>query len=171
MATESDDTPRTVARQKIIETAQLNCYEARSQCIRVKSQMGDVPREYLLAFQDAILDYYWALKPLADEPPVHGWWEEVELSDQWTVASDGGDGDETGFVTGVDSIDGIEDDIETVRERKKTVRGLATFEHQQQRVLPFQVLKDISGVLDEATGRLGFIPATPTPVETDPEPI
>lgn len=162
---------RAQARRKIIETAQLNCYEARSRCLRAKSRFGDVPRDHRLGFQDAILDYYWALKPLREADPVVNWWDNVELSGQWTVAGDGGDEAEPQAVTGLDSIDGLGDSAETTRYQKSTIRGRQTVEQTQQKILPFSVLKDISGVLDDAAGRLGFNPDTPMPDETDPEPI
>lgn len=164
MSQTDEETPRTVARQKIIETAQLNCYEVRSQCIRFKSEFGTVPRGHLLAFQDAILDYYWALRPMREAPAVREWWKDVELSKEWKP-----DGD--GPASGLDAVDEIDESEDTVQERRYTVRGWEVDEHTQQQVLSFKTLKDISGVLDEAASKLGFTPTTPTPVETDPDPV
>jgi len=184
--TEQDERPGSNTRRRIIEEAQLQCFQARSACIRARDAYGEVPRDYRRYFQETILDYYWALKPLKDEPPVDDWWDLVELSANWRtvmreapqVSADGGEPATVGpertdskARTGLDTLKHLDEATEVITEAQQSYLGSWSAEIERPHVLPHAVLKDLSDRLDEAWGRLGGNPTTPTPIELDPEPI
>ena len=160
MSNNGDEPQRANTRRRIIEQAQLHCYETRSICHRAKNRYGEVPREIRLDFQEANVDYYWALRPLREESVVKSWWNDHDLAKV--------DGEE---LTGLDSILELDGETESVTDVHHTVRGISQTTQTFQRVYPFTVLRDISGVLDDAARKLGFAPDAPLAVETEPEPV
>lgn len=142
-------------RKDIIENAQQFCHYVRAECQEVRSQNGQVPEDYRFWFQSAITNYYWALRPMREEPAVMDWWDEVELSDRWTHPET----DEP--FAGLDLINDVNELSEVVPVEKKTIRGRKTEQQSQPVALPFTILQDISGALDDAGARLGFTPSAP----------
>jgi len=193
MATEPDesDNPRSV-RERLIEHAQLQTWEARSELQQAQMlQNGEAPRQVRMKLQQAISDYYHALKPLHNRPELegdrdNGWWNTVTLSDDWTttqyreeqqVTGDVYSGPRIETVTvpvevpvqGLDSIRDLERSYETDTKTQSGLRGRRTETVRRKTVLPGDVLIDIIGTLDEAAGKVGFQPDMGIPeAETDP---
>lgn len=154
MSANAEEEQRSTTRKRLIEVAQMLCYEARSKCLRAKSQYGRVPRVDRIGFQIAIVDYYWALRPLRKDAAVAELWKNEPLSEGWT-------GDNGEPITGLDAINEVDDITVYDSVKEVTMRGGQENEVPRDMVLPFPVLKDISGVLDDAAGKLGFNPETP----------
>jgi hypothetical protein len=167
---ESGGGPKT-ARQRIIEEAQLQCYDARSEYQQAALLLsGQVSREHVLRLQQAVADYYWALRPLRDEDPVRDWWNDVVLSEQWTrsvtVTEPRVQGttivqaEETKEVPfeGLETLRDHLDRTETVTTTKTGMRGRREETVTRKKVLDPEVLVDITGVLDDAADKLGFSP-------------
>jgi hypothetical protein len=193
MATDRTDVdgPKSV-REKLIEHAQLQTWEARSELQQAQMlQNGEAPRQVRMKLQQAISDYYHALKPLHNRPELEGerdegWWNTVVLSDEWTTTQYreeqrvGGDVhtgprietvtvEEEVPVEGLDAIRDLERSYETETTTQNGLRGRRTETVRRKTVLPGDVLVDIIGVLDEAAGKVGFQPDMEIPeAETDP---
>jgi len=185
MASDADDAkgPKSV-RERLIEHAQLQTWEARSELQQAQMlQNGEAPRQKRMKLQQAISDYYHALRPLKDRPELKGnrddgWWNTVELSDHWTTVETKVTGDiQTGTqiaeeevpVTGLDSIRDLERSYEEHTTTRNGLRGRRTETVRRKTVLSGDVLVDIIGTLDEAAGKVGFQPEMEIPdAETDP---
>lgn len=176
----TDDSGRKTVRERIIEDAQMRCHQARSRCYRARMIYdGEVPQEIKLALQEAIIDYYRAMRPLRDESIIRDFWEDAILSRRWIkgqrqVEQPTVDGDlhghgvsvrtetttETVYYRGLDVLEDLETATETERVEKTSMRGRTTEEVTRQKVLPAGVLVDIASVLDDAAAKLGFKPDT-----------
>ncbi|RDZ39432.1 hypothetical protein C5B91_20185 [Haloferax sp. Atlit-10N] len=164
-------------REKLIEDAQVEVHEARSKVTRVRLMYDHVPRAWRQELQEAIIAYYYALRPLRTEGIIEEWWGSVELSSEWTreVVTDtetvvretenGGFAEETVDVTEVKPYRGLQilEELETatVSEtvEKSDMRGTRYESVSRQLVLDAPVLIDIAGVLDDAATKLGFSPS------------
>jgi hypothetical protein len=171
--------PKT-ARQRIIEDAQLRCYEVRSEYQQASLLLsGQISRVEVYRLQQAVSDYYWALRPLRDEDPVRDWWDDVTLSEQWTYPVTKTEYEVRGSravpveVTEEIPYEGLEtlrehlDQTETVTKTKTGMRGRRTEKVTRQKVLDAGILVDVSGVLDDAADRLGFSPEVKSIDHTD----
>lgn len=176
MATGSDENPpnRSV-RGRIIEDAMVNCHEARADVLKAQQLAGTVDREYRLRLQQAIIEYYYAMRPLREHNAIKDWWEDVVLSERWVkdrrteqkVTGSVVDGvsleEETveEYYRGLDHIERLQD----MRERRRTVdsgmMGKRESVEEVQKVLETAVLIDIAGTLDDAAAKLGFEPGVP----------
>lgn len=168
MATTDENTSRGRTRRQLIEQAQLECSEYRAVCDRYNTHNGDIPRQHRIEFQNAIVDYYWALRPLRNQKRVEELWQDAVLSKSWTVRN--GDGEDVP-VTGLDSIQYLNRMTEKVSEVKHTVRGTRVETDRQLQVLPFPVLADIYATLEDAAAELGFTVEPGVTVEEDPAPV
>jgi hypothetical protein len=155
MSKREEGAARGHARREIIESAQVQCYLARSECLRAKAEVGDVPEEFRREFQNAIVDYYWALRPMRRKPKLKDVWNELVLADGWV------DPDEEEPIAGLDTIQQLDDITDTDTVDRHTMRGAVAETVTRQRVLPFWILKSISGTLDDAAAELGFVPDPP----------
>lgn len=166
---EHDQSPTARTRKRLIDLALQRVHQARTRCQGERLGYGEVDEALRADFQHAILDLYWALRPLRREDAIDEWWEEVELSDGWTERVTAVDGDLHG--QGVDV--GVE---ERPKQGLETLRYLDDMTHSQTRevetfrgkqaetvvtptILPYEILKDIAGTLEDAAGKLGFNPA------------
>lgn len=188
MAGSDDETggnPGKSAVERIIEHHQLQIHEARSRVLQSSHVLAHVPREPRLRLQQAILDYYHALKPLRDRPEVEEWWSQVTLSENWvkdrTVETDvtvGGDPingvevteEEREVVEYYEGLDVIPEEFtqtvtETVHEHGFS--GPSTATKRTRKVMDAQTLIDVASTLDDAAVKLGFAPEGDTP-ETAP---
>lgn len=172
MPSTDDDSGGKSVRQRIIEQAQIETHDARSTVIKTQLLAGGVPRDQLLSLQNAILQYYYALRPLREEDPVEGWWDDVQLSEAWTdgtriereVVGDLQTGpriqtqETPNHVTGLETLHDLAGDTETVRRVSTGLCGRREETEERQRVLDVRILLDVSLVLDDAADRLGFAP-------------
>lgn len=142
------------ARRELIENASIQCYLARSECLRLKSEYGEVPEEFRREFQNAIVDYYWALRPLREKPKLKDKWNRIQLAKGWT------DGDDEP-VAGLDTIARLDELVETDTIERHSMRGTVRETVARQQVLPFRILKGISGTFDDVAAQLGFVPEPP----------
>lgn len=143
------------SRRRLIEEAQQVCHYVRAQCQEERSYQGEVPEPYRIDFQNSIANYYWALRPMREESVVKEWWEKAELSEHWFDS-------ETGEpYTGLDTIAKANRLMETDQFQRQTMRGVETVTQSRPVVLPYVILEDISGVLDDAAAKLGFAAETP----------
>lgn len=178
---DDDDHTRTRMRRQIIEAAVTNQYRARAEAQRERLLQGEVSDERIASFQQAVLDLYWALRPLREADPVADWWDDVVLSKHWTEEQATVEGDLTGRgvsvsrdvvpKTGLDTLETVERMSTTTTESVDTFIGERVQAVPDQQFLPYEVLADVSGVLEDAAGKLGFNPTTPTPDQTDPDPV
>lgn len=194
MQAQQETTDNSSTRREIIKTAQLQCYQARSACLRARNELGAVPEEYRRELQNAILDYYWALRPLRTASTIQNWWENAELSEYLTytrnqpqppievrgsidepiqlVQHDQPQTPEEEHLTGLDKIPTLTSGTTSRTRTVNTMRGSETrTETVPKRPLAFEILADLSGVLDDAADRLGFGPEPRTPINDDAEPI
>ncbi|WP_226043514.1 hypothetical protein [Natrinema sp. DC36] len=166
------------ARRQIIEEAQVVCHTARSEYQQVsKLNDGEVPREISLRFQQAVTDYYWSLRPLRDEQVVQDFWESTVLSEDWTYeevvvkGSVEADLHKPGIqisrepqtiekpYLGLETIKThLDGEFETKTVVKTGARGRREETVRRQKILEPEILLDISGVLDDAAAKLGFMP-------------
>ncbi|WP_435360407.1 hypothetical protein [Haloarchaeobius sp. DFWS5] len=174
--------PKSV-RERIIEHAQLQCYEARSELQQAQMlNHGTAPRQVRMKLQQAISDYYHALRPLRNRPEVgeNDWWETVELSDDWMYTETvprrevvGSIDEQLGIrewtedveqsYAGLDVIRDLERAVETTTVVKTGMRGRREDTVTRVKILDGDILVDIVGVLHEAAGRLGFQPDMTVP--------
>jgi hypothetical protein len=174
-------------RQRLIEEAQLRCHEARSNVLQAKLLANKVPRESALRFQQTLVDYYAALRPLRDEEIVADWWDDVTLSEHWikdvrveTEPVVTGDylGTEQVSVQqqkervvehyeGLDTIEKLDSMTEEKTVSKKGMRGRRTETVSRLKVLDIEILKDISFTLDDAADKLGFGPEVESEMPRD----
>jgi hypothetical protein len=174
-------------RQELIENAMLRCHDARSKVQKVKYLANSVPRETSLKFQQAIADYYAALRPLRENDPVEDWWDDVTLSKQWVkdvheetkpVVT----GDYLGrepvsvrertekvveFYEGLNTLERLDAMTETIENVKSGMRGVRTEKRTRLKVLSPSILIDISYVLDDAADKLGFSPEVESEMPRD----
>lgn len=174
-------------RQRLIEEAQLRCHEARSNVMQAKLLTSKVPREAALRLQQALVDYYAALRPLRDEEIVADWWEDVTLSENWikdvrveTEPVVTGDyiGREPVSVKakkkrvvehyeGLDTLERLDSMTEEKTVEKTGMRGKRTETITRLKVLDPGILQDISYVLDDAADKLGFGPEVESEMPRD----
>lgn len=173
--------------RKIIENAKANSFQARVNCSAAQSDAGGVPRELRLEYQQALINYYWALRPLKENGEVSEWWDGVEPSEQWTREVET-ESDEAGSasdraatiqksrtvqqpVTGLDAIKDLNKNVRVVEETKHTMRGRIVDRERIVQALPFEILEDIEATLDDASNRLGLtIGSSDAPPDDDPSP-
>ncbi|ELZ76071.1 hypothetical protein [Haloferax volcanii] len=181
----SDDPRSKTVRERIIEDAQVRCHQKRSEVQDARLRMSMVPRSLRGDFQNRVLEYYRALRPLRSEGIIKEWWSSVVLSPTWTAKReyvfeiDGqtlevSQDEAMAFYEkqgvppvevrdipfqGLERLDELEDATETVVETRSTMRGVREEQTTQQVVLDVRQLMDIAGVLDDAATKLGFAPA------------
>lgn len=179
--------PGKTARRRIIEDAEIRCYEKRRD-LRQEQLLrdGNVPRETRLALQEAVINYYYALFPLRNEDPVDEWWDSVTLSDEWTTEQTVTTRQIVGTrsmygkarvetredtveqpVEGLDTLQQVEAQTVERENEIQDAKGERTETERFQVILPAEVLVDISLVLDEAVNRLGMGPAVEEELPTD----
>lgn len=181
----SEDSNRKSVRSQLIEEAMVNCHDARADVLKAQQLEGQVTREYRLRLQQAIIEYYYALRPLREESPIEDWWNDVTLSKQWIKDEreekevvgniESGvvieENTVTEYYDGLDHIERLKDQRETRKSVKTGMMGRRETVETVQKVLDAPVLLDISSTLDDAATKLGFAPESRTPVEDDPAPI
>jgi hypothetical protein len=164
-------------RERLIEDAQVDVNEARSKVIRVRMLYNDVPRAWRQQLQEAILGYYYVLKPLRTEGIIKDWWQSVELSEHWTHEvvvdteerlEEDEDGDlveverpvtEERPFRGLAVLEDLETAVEQETTEKRDMRGVRRETTTRQLVLDAKVLMDIASTLDDAATKLGFAPS------------
>ncbi len=174
-------------RQDLIEETMFRCHEARSKVQKVKFLTNSVPREVALKFQQTISDYYAALRPLRDNDPVAGWWDDVTLSDSWIKdvrieAKPVVTGDYLGRqpvsvqkdkervverYEGLNTLEKLGSMTETEENVKNGMRGVRTETVTRLKVLDPSILVDISFTLDDAADKLGFSPEVESEMPRD----
>ncbi|AFK19013.1 MULTISPECIES: hypothetical protein [Haloferax] len=177
MSSRNDGPPQKTMRERLIEEAQVDVHEARSKVTRVRLMYDGVPRAWRQELQEAIIAYYYALRPLRTEGLIKDWWSSVELSEEWTrtavvdtetVLEESDDGELVEVEKPItDQIPyrglGILEDVETATESEvvsvSDMRGEREETVSRQLVLDASILVDIAGVLDDAATKLGFAPS------------
>ncbi|MCO8266645.1 hypothetical protein NKF06_08610 [Haloferax sp. AB510] len=181
----ADDLRSKTVRERIIEDAQVRCHQKRSEVQDARLRMSIVPRSLRGDFQNRVLEYYRALRPLRTEGIIKEWWSSVVLSPSWTAGReyifeiDGQEievsQDEAMTIyekqgvapvevrdipyRGLERLDELEDATETVVETRSTMRGVREEQTTQQVVLDVRQLMDIASTLDDAATKLGFKPS------------
>lgn len=145
----------SVSRARIIAEAQARTHDARMQFIESANSIEQGAHENLAAAQlhNAVIEYFYALRPLKDEPPVRQFWNEVVL---WEEAESG----ETKKAKGFDRLEQEAVRFQTTRSTSKGYLGTRTEVNREPIRLPPDVLLRISAKLDQAAGKLGFLPET-----------
>jgi len=92
---------------------------------------------------------------MREESAVSDWWAKVALSDYWV------DSETDKPFTGLEKVATVNRLTETIPVEEHTVRGSKDDVKTRPLALPFEILEDISGVLDDAAARLGFAPTAP----------
>ncbi|WP_396614093.1 hypothetical protein ACH9L7_20330 (plasmid) [Haloferax sp. S1W] len=163
-------------RERLIEKAQVDVHDARSKITRVRLRFDGVPREWRQELQEAVIAYYYALRPLRTEGIIKDWWSSVELSSEWTRTvvvdtetvleeTEGGLVEKEVPVTDEVPYSGLDilEDVETATESEivtvSDMRGERQETVSRQLVLDATVLVDIASVLDDAATKLGFAPS------------
>jgi len=69
------------ARENIIKHEQERLHTAMSEYVQISNSTNrdDAERVAAAELHNAVIRYYWALKPLANEPAVRDFWEDVVL--------------------------------------------------------------------------------------------
>ena len=181
MSKRAEEEMRKSTREKIIDDAQIQCHQARSDVIETRLQLDAVPRQVRKGFQQSILAYYHALRPLRTEGIINSWWKSVTLSEDWirAVMFETEDGDELAVSPenaqskmasdsfqyvgvelhqGLDTLESLDDATEETTTVVGGMRGRREETTTRPLVLETEVLVDISRVLDEAATKLGFAP-------------
>lgn len=161
---------------QLVNDRLVDLYQARSKAIRARIMLGGVaPHEFRVELQNAILDAYYALRPLRDENVVADYWEETIPSEDWIAGTtervevDGAideplrvDREEVEVpYQGIDAITELENNIERGEQTVHTVAGEKTQETVRQEPPPLEILLDISSTLEDAAAKLGFASDTP----------
>jgi hypothetical protein len=140
------------SRERLIAKSQEHAFEVSQQYIQAANsvQDGDVTRVGAAELHNAVIAYYRALAPLANDPAVVNYWETVKLWER--------DGEP---VTGFDVLEGW-----AVRYRTTTTESTVGFTGKSQQTsrepvrLPPQISLRIVKKLDKAAVKLGFQPPT-----------
>lgn len=143
--------PATNSRSRIIADAAERVHQARSQYLRAR--YGDdwtVQDAAERKLQRCVLDYYFALYPLADEGAVKKFWEEAEL---WTERT--ANGSQT--VVGLDNVERIAFETESRTVEETGFDGRTTTSVEKPVQLNGEILVRIASALDRAAqlGDLG----------------
>lgn len=177
MSKADDDQPSLGRdRARLINERLIELFRVRAKCERARSLQGEVPLEHQIALFNQIRDAYLALRPLRDETAIDDWWESVTLSPRWGDWNTPVDPEETedavplaktdqGVLFGVfepyeglGTLDNLRDMV-TEREQEVPVFGGVKEKTVREPNLPeYDILLDISSVLEDAADRLGFAP-------------
>lgn len=175
--TDQDGRVGKSARQRIIEDAEIECHMARKELRQAQLVTdGGLPRRRIMKLQEAILNYYQALKPLREEEPLEGWWEDVELSEHWTAPTTETQKVAAGNVyegvrvvekevevekpvTGLDTLQVLENAVTEDDVEVTDGRGRRTETKRSVTLLDPEILYDIAATLDDAVAKLGLKPS------------
>lgn len=176
MSDRESEPNKGITRTRIIQQAQQEVFEARSNYARAAATSADDARTAAAAadLHNAVVDYYQALEPLSDDKNIADEWDDVELWTETVPArtEDGdlrlvenGDGSTTVAMTEASvGLEGIERYIGATTERTETETGfLGTYEKtvaEPERLSP-PVLFKAAKALDSIAEELGFAPSTP----------
>ena len=143
--------PATTSRSRIIADAAERVHQARSQYLRAR--YGDDPNVEAAAarkLQRCVFDYYFALRPLADEGAVEQFWIEAEL---WTERTETG----AQTVVGLDNVERLAFRTETTKVEETGFDGRTTTTVEKPVQLNGEILVQIASALDRAAqmGDLG----------------
>jgi hypothetical protein len=143
--------PATTSRSRIIAGAAERVHQARSQYLRAR--YGDdmaVKNAAARKLQRCVLDYYFALRPLADEGAVEQFWTEAELWNERTET-----GDQT--VVGLDNVELLAFRTKTTQVEETGFDGRTTTTVEKPVQLDGEILVRIASALDRAAqmGDLG----------------
>lgn len=160
--------PTARTRKALIDRALQRVHDARTRCQGERLGYGDVDEALRADLQHAVLDLYWALRPLRGEDAIDEWWDDVELSEVWTeritdvkgnLYGRGVDIDmEEEPKSGLESLQVLDGMTQSETRELETFRGKRTETVVKPTILPYQILKDIAGTLEDAAGKLGFNP-------------
>ena len=153
------------SRARLIAQAQERCHEARRQFIEIENSIGtgDESRVAAAEFHNAVIEYFYALRPLKDENAVSSFWDSVLLwEEQVEVPREDGRGYEftTEEVTGFDTLEQHAIRKQTVSQQHSTALGKRTELSEVPVRMSPAILLRASAKLDEAAARLGFKPET-----------
>lgn len=160
MSTEHDDSanpndPATNSRSRIIADAAERAHQARSQLLRARhGEDSAVETAAERKLQRCVLDYYFALRPLADEGAVSKFWDDVEL---WTERTTNG----PKTVTGLDAVEEVAFQTTTETVESEAFGGRTTKQVQQPVQLEGEILVRITSALDRAAQIADLGPSVP----------
>jgi len=143
--------PATNSRSRIIADAAERVHQARSQYLRAR--YGDdaaVKDAAARKLQRCVLDYYFSLRPLADEGAVEKFWAEAEL---WTERTERG----ARTVVGLETVERLAFRTETTQVEETGFSGRTTTTVEKPVQLDGEILVRIASALDRAAqmGDLG----------------
>ena len=154
----------SLSRGRLIANAQERVHRARSAWIESENSLEGHNLSTALSaeFHNAVIEFFYALRPLKDKPGVKAYWEDVVLwkEEQLVQDEDGTMTIEEKPVTGFDTLEQYA--VQKRQVRDETV-GLLGRQVQVKEIpvrLPPDALLRISAKLDEAAGDLGFVPET-----------
>lgn len=152
------------SRARIIAHAQERCHQARTQYIEAENTIEGGEHALVAAAElhNAVIEYFYALRPLKDEDPVEDFWDDVVLwTEQIPVRTEaGGISMEEQPVTGFDQLAQEAIKHKTVQEERDGYLGKRVVTRDIPIRLPPDILLRISAKLDQAAGMLGFKPST-----------
>jgi len=154
-------------RARIIADAQQRVHDARSAFIESASTTGDAAENQLYAaeFHNAVIEYYFALRPLKEAPEVADMWDadNDDAPVLWTEEEHHPvPGDpwrtETIEIRGLESLGDVAMETRTVESTTTGYRGKTETRETVPVRLPPRVLVNVSELLDDCAAKLGFVP-------------
>lgn len=151
MSIDEDRGQESTAHSQLIAHARTRCHQARAQYVQSANTLDEGAHDDVAAAElhNAVIDYWFTLRPLRDEPVIKDFWKDVELWDR---------NGET--VTGFDALEERVVQYDIVHEQQGGYLGSETVKKRIPVRMPPQVLIHISVKLDEAAVKLGFKPDT-----------
>jgi len=146
------------ARENIIKHEQERLHTAMSEYVQISNSINreDAERVAPAELHNAVIRYYWALKPLASEPAVSDFWDSATL---WRNR----EGEEA---CGFDTLMDYANKYRTVERQVNDFKGHRVVREKEPVRLPPEHLLNIGTLLNKAAWRLGFAPNADGP-DTD----
>jgi hypothetical protein len=153
--------PATNSRSRIIADAAERVHQARSQYLRARYGNDEsVKNAAERKLQRCVVDYFFALRPLADEGAVKKFWNQPEL---WTERTPSGEQ----TIVGLDAVERLAFETETTTVEETGFSGRQTTTVEKPVLLEGEILVRIASALDRAAqlGNLG--PTIPSEQKDD----